>query len=249
MDAVHLMRAITGRDLIIKVEGCYHGHHDSVQVSVLPEADEIGPREHPTGVAGKHRHPRRDPRPRRWSCRSTTSTRVERAAGRAPGPGRRHDPRADHDERRASSRPSRLPRRAARTCCTPTARCSTFDEVKTGFTTGPGGATARYGVVAGHRLPGQGARRRHRGRRDRRHRRGDGARSPTARYEQVGTFNGNPLAMAAARATLTEVLTDDGVRAPRRALAARLRDRHRGRRSPSTGFAVARGQRRAPRAA
>jgi glutamate-1-semialdehyde 2,1-aminomutase len=32
MDAVHLMRAITGRDLIIKVEGCYHGHHDSVQV-------------------------------------------------------------------------------------------------------------------------------------------------------------------------------------------------------------------------
>src|SRR5215813_10858312 len=34
MDAIHLMRAITGRDLIIKVEGCYHGHHDSVQVSV-----------------------------------------------------------------------------------------------------------------------------------------------------------------------------------------------------------------------
>jgi glutamate-1-semialdehyde 2,1-aminomutase len=28
-------------------------------------------------------------------------------------------------------------------------------------------------------------------------------------YEQVGTFNGNPLAMAAARATLQEVLTAD----------------------------------------
>ena len=27
------------------------------------------------------------------------------------------------------------------------------------------------------------------------------------RYEQVGTFNGNPLAMAATRATLTDVLT------------------------------------------
>src|SRR3954454_10265421 len=52
MDAIHLMRALTGRDLIIKVEGCYHGHHDSVQVSVLPEPEEIGPREHPTGVAG-----------------------------------------------------------------------------------------------------------------------------------------------------------------------------------------------------
>ena len=40
MDAVHLVRAATGRDLIIKVEGCYHGHHDSVEVSVLPEADD-----------------------------------------------------------------------------------------------------------------------------------------------------------------------------------------------------------------
>ena len=40
MDAVHLMRAITGRDLIIKVEGCYHGHHDSVQVSVCPDDGE-----------------------------------------------------------------------------------------------------------------------------------------------------------------------------------------------------------------
>ena len=32
------------------------------------------------------------------------------------------------------------------------------------------------------------------------------------RYEQVGTFNGNPLAMAAARATLSEVLTPDATR-------------------------------------
>ncbi len=52
MDAVHLARSVTGRDLIIKVEGCYHGHHDSVEVSVLPEADQVGPREHPIGVPG-----------------------------------------------------------------------------------------------------------------------------------------------------------------------------------------------------
>ncbi len=52
MDAVHLARSVTGRDLIIKVEGCYHGHHDSVEVSVLPEADEVGPRDHPNGVPG-----------------------------------------------------------------------------------------------------------------------------------------------------------------------------------------------------
>jgi glutamate-1-semialdehyde 2,1-aminomutase len=51
MDAVHLMRAVTGRDLIIKVEGCYHGHHDSVQVSVCPEAGEVGPAHKPAQVA------------------------------------------------------------------------------------------------------------------------------------------------------------------------------------------------------
>src|ERR1039458_5373295 len=51
MDAVHLMRAITGRDLIIKVEGCYHGHHDSVQVSVQPDAEDVGPADRPNQVA------------------------------------------------------------------------------------------------------------------------------------------------------------------------------------------------------
>src|SRR5271156_6753646 len=50
MDAIHLMRSITGRDLIIKVEGCYHGHHDSVQVSVAPEEDEVGDAARPAQV-------------------------------------------------------------------------------------------------------------------------------------------------------------------------------------------------------
>src|ERR1044072_4838188 len=52
MDAVHLMRAATGRDVVIKVEGCYHGHHDSVEVSVLPDRDEAGPAERPSAVVG-----------------------------------------------------------------------------------------------------------------------------------------------------------------------------------------------------
>src|SRR5437867_2108211 len=33
MDAVHLMRVATGRRKIVKIEGAYHGHHDSVFVS------------------------------------------------------------------------------------------------------------------------------------------------------------------------------------------------------------------------
>ena len=51
MDAVHLMRVATGRWKMIKVEGTYHGHHDSVQVSVYNDPDEIGPPSHPNSVA------------------------------------------------------------------------------------------------------------------------------------------------------------------------------------------------------
>ena len=74
MDAVHLMRAITGRDLIIKVEGCYHGHHDSVQVSVCPETRRdrarrtSRPRSRPA-PASRGRSPTSP-----WSSASTTST-------------------------------------------------------------------------------------------------------------------------------------------------------------------------------
>ena len=39
MDAIRVARAATGRDKIIKMEGSYHGHHDSVLFSVVPEAD------------------------------------------------------------------------------------------------------------------------------------------------------------------------------------------------------------------
>ena len=49
-------------------------------------------------------------------------------------------------------------------------------------------------------------------------------------YEMVGTFNGNPLAMAAARAMLTEVATDEAYQ--RIEAAARPRRRgHQGGRS------------------
>src|ERR1700675_2336331 len=50
LDAVRIMRATTGRDLIVKIEGTYHGHHDSLMVSVFPPQSQAGPREHPTSV-------------------------------------------------------------------------------------------------------------------------------------------------------------------------------------------------------
>src|SRR5689334_20377989 len=43
LDAVRLMRAVTGRDILLKIEGSYHGHRDAVMVSVGPPADKFGP--------------------------------------------------------------------------------------------------------------------------------------------------------------------------------------------------------------
>ena len=42
MDAVHLARGLTGRDVLVKIEGSYHGHHDAVMVSVKPPAGRYG---------------------------------------------------------------------------------------------------------------------------------------------------------------------------------------------------------------
>jgi glutamate-1-semialdehyde 2,1-aminomutase len=83
-----------------------------------------------------------------------------------------------------------------------------FDEVKTGLTVSPGGATAALGVTPdiiclakalGGGLPVSAV--------------GGSAEVmgliADGTYEQVGTFNGNPLSMAAARATLLEALTPE----------------------------------------
>jgi glutamate-1-semialdehyde 2,1-aminomutase len=96
-----------------------------------------------------------------------------------------------------------------------------FDEVKTGFTTGPAGITGLSGVTpdmvclakalgGGISVAAIGGT--------------TAVMSAIAdgRYEQVGTFNGNPLAMAATRANLSEVLTPEGY-AHLDHLAARLR--------------------------
>ncbi len=206
MDAVHLMRAATGRDLIIKVEGCYHGHHDSVQVSVLPDADEMGPADSPVGVAGNTGIPHQI---RDLVCvvGFNDLAAVERAL-------------VDHPEQVAGMivEPVMMnagiihPRdgylAALRDLLHEHGALLTFDEVKTGFTVGPGGVTATSGVIPDLVCVAKAL--------------GGGISTAAiggstevmgliadGRYEQVGTFNGNPLAMAAARATLCEALTPD----------------------------------------
>ena len=45
MDAIRIARAHTGRDTVMKIFGSYHGHHDTVMVSIGVEYDKIGDRE------------------------------------------------------------------------------------------------------------------------------------------------------------------------------------------------------------
>jgi glutamate-1-semialdehyde 2,1-aminomutase len=52
MHAVRLARAATGRDKIIKMEGGYHGLHDSVLVSLKPKESEVGGTDFPNSVPG-----------------------------------------------------------------------------------------------------------------------------------------------------------------------------------------------------
>ena len=97
-----------------------------------------------------------------------------------------------------------------------------FDEVKTGLTVGPGGATGRYGVTPdlvglAKAIGGGVSTAAVGGTEELMGRIADGT------YEQVGTFNGNPLAMAAAKAMLTEVATPEAYEHLER-LGTRLRE-------------------------
>jgi len=52
MHAIRMARAATGRDKIVKFEGAYHGLHDAALVSVKPHAPDYGDINAPTSVTG-----------------------------------------------------------------------------------------------------------------------------------------------------------------------------------------------------
>ena len=204
MDAIHLMRAITGRDLIIKVEGCYHGHHDSVQVSVGPGADEAGPEGKPAQVPASTGIP--GPFIKLTLVASFNDTgSVARLLDEHPGEiaGMIIEPimmnaGIIHPE------PGYLA--ALKDLLHAHGALLTFDEVKTGLTAGPAGATGLTGVVpditclakaigGGVAIAAIGGSAEAMG------------HVAAGDYQMVGTFNGNPLALAAARAMLCEVAT------------------------------------------
>jgi glutamate-1-semialdehyde 2,1-aminomutase len=208
MDAVHLMRAITGRDLIIKVEGCYHGHHDSVQVSVCPDEDEEqrGPAERPNSAPSSTGIPKAITDLTLvvgFNDLAAVRRRLEENPGQIAGmilePIMMNSGIIVPEPGYLQGLKDLLHSHGA---------LLTFDEVKTGLTAGPGGATGYTGVtpdiVCLAKAIGGGV--------------AVAAIGGTAEvmdhvangdYEQVGTFNGNPLAMAACRAMLEDVATPD----------------------------------------
>ena len=50
MDAIRVARGYTGREKIVKFEGGYHGHHDDVLVSIQPPRELMGPPDAPAAV-------------------------------------------------------------------------------------------------------------------------------------------------------------------------------------------------------
>jgi len=208
MDAVHLMRAITGRDLIIKVEGCYHGHHDSVQVSVCPDEDDVdtGPADRPFSVPSSTGIPAAITDLTLvvgFNDLAAVQRRLEEHPGQIAGmilePIMMNAGIIKPEPGYLAGLKELLHAHGA---------LLTFDEVKTGLTAGPGGATRLTGVtpdiVCLAKAIGGGV--------------AVAAIGGTAEvmghvangdYEMVGTFNGNPLAMAACRAMLTEVATPE----------------------------------------
>lgn len=205
MDAVRLARAASGRDVLLKIEGSYHGHHDPVMYSIVPSMDSSGPDERPWTV----------PFSRGIPPETADSTMVV--------------PFNDVDALKATLEENRgrigalimepimmnigivMPMpgylQAVRDLCDQHSIVLIFDEVKTGATVAAGGATQLLGVqpdliclaksIGGGTPVGAFA----------------GKATIMDEIENgvaaLGTFNGNPLSMAAGLATLTEVLTPD----------------------------------------
>jgi glutamate-1-semialdehyde 2,1-aminomutase len=209
LDATRIMRAVTGRTKIVKVEGSYHGHHDSLMVSVFPPQDAAGPREHPASVPQTLGMP--DGIVEQVICVPfNDADAVRRAFAEHPGEiaGFMIEP-AMSNCGLVLPDPGYL--EAVKEICRANGALLVFDEVKTGCTLAWGGAVEAFGVVPdliclakaiGAGIP-------------------CGAIGGTedamglierGELDQVGTFNGNPLTMAAMKVNLTEVLTRDAYR-------------------------------------
>lgn len=201
MSAIRLARGVTGRDLIVKFSGCYHGHADALLVAAgsglktfgVPSSAGV-----PRSVAELTRVLPLDDESRVQELFATEGDRVA-AVLIEPVP-------ANNGlliQRREFLR-------MLRSACDRAGALLIWDEVITGFRLGPGGAAERFdivpdivtlGKVIGGGLP-VGA---FGGRRElMKH------LAPEGPVYQAGTLSGNPVAMAAGLATLRVLQQEDG---------------------------------------
>jgi glutamate-1-semialdehyde 2,1-aminomutase len=212
MDAIRIARGYTGRDTIMKIFGSYHGHHDAVMVSIGVEYDKIGDRENYASISYGAGIPHQIVE-LTVAVPFNDAGAMERRIKRLEAEGRK--PACVIMEAAMMNLGVVLPEpgylEEVREITRRHGIVLIFDEVKTGLTIAAGGATERFGVTPdmvtlakslGGGLP-------------------TGAIGGTEEVMrpvedgtvyQVGTYNGNPLGMAAARASLAEALTPEAYR-------------------------------------
>jgi len=209
MDAIRIARAHTGRDTVVKIFGSYHGHHDTVMVSIGIPYDNIGDRDNLASLpygAGIPQATVDMTVPVPFNDIGAMERRIERLISEDRKPACIIMEPAMMNLGVVLPEPGYL--QAVRDLATKHGIVLIFDEVKTGLTIAPGGATEKWGVKpdlvtlakalgAGFPVGAIG-----------------GSEEVMAcvadgSVYQVGTYNGNPLGMAATRANLEQVLTAD----------------------------------------
>jgi glutamate-1-semialdehyde 2,1-aminomutase len=207
MDAIRIARALTKRDTVLKIFGSYHGHHDVVMVSIGVPYEHIGDHDAPASLpygAGIPQSVVEATVAVPFNEAGAMERRIEALAAEGREPACLIMEAAMMNLGVVLPEPGYL--EEVRELTARHGIVLIFDEVKTGLTIAAGGATERFGVqpdmvtlakALGGGLPA-------------------GAIGATDEVMavvedgsvfQVGTYNGNPLVMAAARASLEQVLT------------------------------------------
>jgi len=194
MSAIRVARGYTGRDKIIKFEGCYHGHGDSFLISAGSGAITLGVPDSPGVTKGTANDTLTAPYNDLEAVKTLVEANKEQVAAIILEPV-------------AGNMGLVLPKagflQGLRNLCDQQGIVLIFDEVMTGFRLAPGGAQQLYGItpdmttlgkIIGGGMP-VGAY--------------GGKReimdyvAPAGPVYQAGTLSGNPIAMAAGMAMLT----------------------------------------------